>query len=206
MRKHLTGCIEEYRYEVIGRDDREPIPGYHLAIQAERAPVYWLHLLARADAQLSHLDSFLRDAWMEDRSTHSRFVVGTSVYSSRAPTSASPSSLQSDMSIELREVLENDVEFEYAYDLEATTELEGRAIDQRNILPDQRETPVRLIARNEPPEIPCTCGSSAEFFCPNCAEGPEGWLCSDCADEHACFGGSIERSPIQNTPRALRQV
>lgn len=203
MRKHLTGCIEEYRYEVIGRDDgSDPIAGYHLAFQAKRAPVYWFHVLARADATLAQLDSFIRDAWMEDRSKHSRFVIGNSVYSSEPPTSVTPSNLQGDMSGELQEVVEHD-QFEYAYDLESTTELEGRTIDRRNILPDRCETPVRLIARNDPPEIPCGCGAEAEVVCPKCSEGPEGWLCEDCADDHACFDGETAPSRIENTPRAI---
>jgi hypothetical protein len=206
MRKHLTGCIEEYRYEVIGRDDdSDPIAGYHLAFQAKRAPVYWLHVLARADATLAQLDSLLRDAWMEDRSKHSRFVIGNSVYSSEPPTSVTPTNRQGDMSVELQEVVEND-QFEYAYDLELTTKLEGRTIDQRNILPDRRETPVRLIARNDPPDIPCQCGSVAQILCPRCSEGAAGWICEACAGDHDCFDDGATPSRIENTPRAIVHI
>lgn len=206
MTKHLAGCVEEYRYEVIGRDDAEPVSGYHLAFQAARAPMFWLHVLVRADATLAQLDSFLRDAWMEDRSTHSRFVIGTNVYSSEPTSTATPSNLQGDMSVTLREVVEADVPFEYSYALEASTEVEVRAIARRNVLPDRPETPVRLLARNQLPSIPCSCGGLAEFICPKCAEGPYGWICGECVDDHECFEGELEPARIENTPRALAKI
>jgi hypothetical protein len=205
MAKHLAGCIEEYRYEV-GREEDRDAPGYHIAFQSKRAPMYWVHILCRADASLGHVDAFLRDLWMEGRDKKSRFYVGTKIFGSTPSRPSSPADIERDMSIPLDEVLEDDVPLEYAYDLDSATELEGRVIDRVHVLPDQKETPVRLLARNEPPEIPCACGNPADYLCPTHASGPDGWLCVDCVDEHGCFDSREEYSKIRNTPRAIVQV
>ena len=203
MTKHLAGCIEEYRYDV-GRDDERQERGYHIAFQATRAPVFWVHLMARPDATLAQLDAFLRDLWMEDRSKQSRFVLGTKVFSSNPTTDVTPSNLQGDLSVELQEVLEDEIPFEYAYDFQQTTELEGRVIAKKSVLPDQAQTPVRMLARNNLPEIPCQCGGAATLMCRRCAGGPEAWLCASCLAEHPCEDEQIVE--IENTPRALVDV
>lgn len=201
MTSHLASCIEDYRYEV-GRDEQRGDRGYQLAFHVKRAPVFWVQLLVRPDATLAHLDAFFRDIWMEDRSKQSRFVIGRSVYSSNRSTNVTPSNLQGDLSPTMQEVLEADVPFEYAYDLEQTTELEGRVVNRRSILPDQRDNPIRLLARNRLPNIPCSCGEPAEWMCPSCAEDSTGWLCAACADDHECAG---ELTDIRNSPRTIIQ-
>ncbi len=201
MTDHLADCIESYRYEV-GRDEDRGDNGYHLAVHSTRAPMFWLHLLVRSDAHLSHLDAFLRDVWMEDRSKPSRFVIGNGVYASEPSAGAGPREMQNDMGVELHEAVETDIPFQYTYDREQTTELEARVVARRNVLPDQQQTPVRLLARNDLPAIPCRCGDRADLLCPACAEGPDGWLCPSCADDHTCEGAA-EIVEIENSPRAI---
>jgi hypothetical protein len=201
MTKHLAECVEAYRHEV-GRDEERGDNGYHLGVHSTRAPMFWLHLLVRSDARLSHLDSYLRDVWMEDRDKQSRFIIGNGIFASEPSLGGGPMQTENDMSAELHEVLDADVPFQYTYDLEQTTELEARVVARRNVLPDQEETPVRLLARNELPAIPCQCGDEAEYLCPNCAEGPEGWLCEVCAGDHDC-GTDAEIVEIANSPRAI---
>lgn len=202
MTRHLGECIEDYRYDV-GREEERGPQGYHVAFQSVRAPLFWIQVLADASGRLAHLDAFLRDVWMESPNRYSRFEIGTDVYSSEPTAGEGPSSLEGDLSVNLREVLETDAPFRYAYDREATTEIEGRVVAKRTVLPDDDDSPVRLLARNRPPTIPCACGAEAEFVCPACADGPEGWMCEDCADDHPCRGTP---APIRNTPRATVSV
>jgi len=203
MTKHLAECVEDYRFDV-GRDEERGDHGYHIAIHAKRAPMFWLHLLAASDAKLSQLDAFLRDVWMEGREKPSQFFIGDRIFSSTPARAEAPTDLERDMSLNLYEALENDIPFEYAYDREQTTELEARVVARRTVLPDQ-QTPIRLLARNDLPSIPCQCGGRAEHLCAACAEGPSGWLCPNCAGEHDC-GAATEPTPIENTPRAIVQV
>lgn len=201
MTKHLAECLEQYRMEV-GPAEERTNRGYQIAFQVTRAPMYWIHLHARSDAILAQIDALLRDLWMEDRQKESRFRIGRNVYSSERPAEPTPGNLKGDLSIPLEEIVENDVPFTYTYDMEQTTEVEGRVVDRRYILPDQPETPVRLLARNTPPSLPCACGSDATWICSACFDrGDGGLLCEACAEEHSCPEKHL--SELSNTPRAL---
>lgn len=205
MADHLPECLESYRHECGGHEEDYPPKAYQVALQADRAPLYWMHVLVRDDATLGQLDSFLRDVWLEGRGAHSRFVIGSRLYSESAPTDRAPSRQQGDLSTPIYEALDGEEPFEYTYDLEESTELTGRLVQSTYVLPDHPSSPVRLIARNLPPEIPCECSAPAEVLCPSCVETGEerGCLCLECADDHACRANADDYPPIENTPRAL---
>jgi hypothetical protein len=205
MADHLPECIEEYRRESGGHDEDYPPKAYQIVFQSDRAPMYWMHLLVHDETTLGQLDSCLRDVWLEGRDAHSRFVIGRNVYSESEPTERAPIQQQGDFSTPIYEAFEGEEPFEYAYDLEETTELTGRVVQSTYVLPDQPSTPIRLLARNLPPEIPCRCGAQADVLCPTCVDAGDrgGCLCFDCAESHDCRARAEDYPSIENTPRAL---
>lgn len=203
MAEHLPECIEQYRQEVGGAEELPP-RAYHVAVQASRAPMYWFQLLIREDAALQQLDSLLRDVWMEARDRSSRFIVGDDVYTSERLLDPRPGSLAKDFSPPVSEVFDSDKPFEYHYDLESTTQVEARVVGATHMLSDRPETPVRMLARNLPPEIPCSCGRNATLYCAECAGIVDGLLCEVCAADHDCRADD-HYPELNNTPRALAQ-
>lgn len=204
MREHLNECAEEYRREVGPLDDDIPPDTYELAFQSDRAPFYWLILQVRKDATLKHVDTFLRDIWM-GREESSRFVLAANVFSSNTGSSVGGPDVGrsvGDLSVTWEEVVNVDEPFDYAYGREGATELTGRVVTERPALPDQPDTPVRLLARNNAPDIPCECGRNATRLCPECSDDRSGWLCSECAEDHDCRPSAEAYPEIENSPRA----
>ncbi|MFB6263435.1 MAG: hypothetical protein ABEL76_07405 [Bradymonadaceae bacterium] len=203
MTDHLPECIEHFRRE-FGPIEDEDQTAYVVAFHSDRAPLFWLRLLVRGDARLAQIDAVLRELWMEENGQHSRFVVGSDVYTSGDPTELQRVAVTGDLSPQMDEVFPSDEPFEYHYDLGATTELTGRVTNSTLILPDAPDESVRLLARNNPPEIPCACGRRARYVCPECADDREGWFCGVCAEDHPCRSADDGYPPIGNSPRAAR--
>lgn len=66
MTKHLQACQarKEAATKVAGGKTRSAriLP---LVASGRYAPMYWIHLEAPGQATFAHLDTFLRDAWLE---------------------------------------------------------------------------------------------------------------------------------------------
>lgn len=90
------------------------------------------------------------------------------------------------------------VKFNYEYDFGSTTELSLRVVEQRpSVFP---KAGIHLLARNEPPEIPCAvCQKPATQICVECDGQGDGALCESCAAEHEC--GEDMLLPVTNSPR-----
>jgi hypothetical protein len=153
-----------------------------------------MYVEAAADAELAALDEFLRDTWLECCSHMSAFSIRGRTYS------AAPMADFHDlhMSVKLSKVLSAGMSFEHEYDFGSTTHLALKVVsaDQSAI----KARAVRVLARNEPPLIPCaSCGKAATRICTECAWSGKGWLCDECASGHEC--GEEMFLPVVNSPR-----
>jgi hypothetical protein len=87
------------------------------------------------------------------------------------------------MDVALSEILKPGLKFGHQYDFGSTTALALRVIaEYEGAPPGPKEEPVRILARNDPPDIRCgKCGKPAVLVCPECMYDKEGWLCKACA-------------------------
>ncbi len=106
---------------------------------------------------------------------------------------------EQDMGYELRGVLKVGDKFSYEYDFGSTTDLRLRVISEREGYFWKSEDPVRILARNLPPVIPCReCGKPATKIEPGYFSAWEGALCDRCAKKV----GDVEWFlPVVNSPR-----
>ncbi len=192
MARHLRACEarKAHEEEIRARKGHETTL-FHLV--ADGYGDYWLHLEMPAEATLHDLDSFLRDIWLECCGHLSAFTIGHMRFDSHPDLDWG---FTQGMDVALGEVLVPKLKFSYEYDFGSTTELELRVLGQRRGWVARGEGPVRLLARNLPPEIGCIeCGKPATLV--------HAWewvaLCDDCAklDKYDPDG----LMPLVNSPR-----
>jgi hypothetical protein len=195
MARHLRACEARKAHEAeIRSQGARRATLFHLVADGYRD--YWLHLEMPADATLYDLDAFLRDIWLECCGHLSAFTIGNvRFYSHPEPGWG----FDQGMDVRLGEVLIPKLKFTYEYDFGSTTELELRVLGQHQGWIGKAEEPVRLLARNLPPEFGCIeCGKPATKI--------HAWewvvLCDECAatktDEYDPEG----LMPLVNSPRA----
>lgn len=83
--QHLKRCKQRIAAITDGVEDSiEAEEGklFHILIEGEYNPQYWMHIEVSASATLADLDSFLRDIWLECCGHLSAFRIGTIDYSS----------------------------------------------------------------------------------------------------------------------------
>lgn len=185
---------------------------FHLVVEARYNPYYWLHLEVPATITFGRLDRVFRDIWLECCGHMSAF---------RFPRKRLPSSSRGDfaamfaalaqrsfedemdddqrlMGVQLGKRLQPGMKFDYEYDFGTSTELSLRVLEER---PGSLPKPtIRLLARNEPPDIRCTrCKKPATQICVDCECQGDGALCETCAADHEC--GEEMLLPIVNSPR-----
>jgi hypothetical protein len=191
MAKHLGACRS--KAEKPGGGKREKL--YHIAVEGAGIPEYWMHVEIPCRATLADLDGFLRDTWLECCGHLSAFEIGKTRY-----VSGEDAGIDEDegMDVALAEVLKPGMKFGHEYDFGSTTELALRVISEHD--GERPKDGVRVLARNDPPEIPCgECGKPAVLICPECACDGKGWLCKACAKKHEC--GDETMLPVVNSPR-----
>lgn len=129
-------------------------PSLLIMIQGRYNKDYWLVVLARHDAWLRELDRLIRDVWVECCDHLSSFKIGGVAYESDSTFSTGA------MSVPLARLVSPGSTFTYDYDFGSTTSLDLKVIGETPIaLPGG---PLCLIARNDPPAIPCDlCGGKA---------------------------------------------
>jgi len=175
MTKHLKSCLKE-------DGDTEL---FHILVDGIYQPEYWLHIEIPAGAKLKDLDQFLRDIWLECCGHLSAFEVDGRDYKGGSTTA-------------LEKLLGPGMEFYHRYDFGTTTELRLNVISQRKGEVNGKEK-VRILARNDPPEINCGCGKGAKWICVEENMGEDCYFCDDCADGHEC--GEEMFLPVVNSPR-----
>jgi hypothetical protein len=192
MTRHLNKCRQASDVASGGR--KGPATAFHLLVEGRYLPQYWMHLEVPARASLEVLDGFLRDVWLECCGHLSAFKIEGISYASELSGEFDDES----MDIPLSEVLRPALKFQHEYDFGSTTHLVLKVIAEEETTLKGRA--VRVLARNEPPAIPCSkCGKPAEQVCVECLYGGGGWFCKACAREHAC--GTDMLLPVVNSPR-----
>jgi hypothetical protein len=200
-------CEQTFSKQVISRHlekcpQRPAVSGdtetyYHLLVEGDGAPEYWLHVELPAKAKLTTLDQFLRDIWLECCGHLSAFTIFNDTYNSDSQSARELG--EKTMSVALGSVLSVGGKFAHEYDFGSTTELKLKVVDSYEGAA-QKKSKVTLLARNLPPEMLChVCGKPATELCVECAWEGTGLFCEEHAEEHEC--GEEMLLPVVNSPR-----
>jgi hypothetical protein len=181
--KHISQCLEksESAPEKNKPSEKEKI----FLIKVFAGKSFWLYVEINGSSILDHLDSFLRETWLECCDHMSQFSIDGKDYSSGG-----------EMNKLINKLLNVGTKFDYEYDFGTTTELEGKVISTR---PGKLKKSVRLIARNDLPEdISCTsCQNKPTVICPVCYD----FCCKKCQKKHDSCEGEEFMLPVVNSPR-----
>jgi len=170
---------------------------FHIVIDGLYRREYWLHIEIKADAKLKDLDKFLRDIWLECCGHLSAFEINGVKYYSLSEDENDMN--YNDMNYRLDRVLSVGMEFYYIYDFGTPTELRLKVVGERM---GKAEKMVRILARNNPPDIRCKCGEKAKWVCAKCFVenlGENCYFCEKCAKKHKCEKEML--LPVVNSPR-----
>ena len=196
MTKHLKSCKQkegDSKTSSSGQSLRNT-KVFHLVAEGRYLSDYWMHLEVPADATLEVLDDFLRRIWLECCGHMSAFTIEGKTYSVAPMADFDDES----MGVSLDDVLGPGMKFYHDYDFGTTTHLALKVVSQEQ--KQIKDKSVRVLARNEPPSIPCmSCGKIAAHVCTECIWSGEGCLCNECAAEHEC--GEDMLLPVVNSPR-----
>jgi len=152
-----------------------------LKIEGYYARDYWLYVDIPTDETLQELDDFLRRIWLECCGHLSEFEG----MSKRTKIGR----------LEIGDTLLHE------YDMGSTTETLITVMG--TVKRKEQKEPVRLLARNIPPQFQCTvCGAPAEFICTECMyeEDRSPFYCAVCAAEHNREHEDMFL-PVTNSPR-----
>ncbi len=91
MSQHLKNCKERARMEA---ETAKSPKGkkfvrtklFHIVLEGKYNPQYWMHIEMPTEAQLIHLDDFIRAAWVECCDHLSAFQIGEFYYESEPPS------------------------------------------------------------------------------------------------------------------------
>ena len=192
MKRHLKKCLT-------GHDEGtgKSVELFHLVIEGEYLPEYWLHIEIPGAKTLQHLDSFLRNIWLECCGHLSCFTIGGQRYSVYPAEGSLYGPREKTMKQKIYKVLSAGARFQHEYDYGSTTELKLRVVDVRERRVKKPE--VLVLARNEPPSWVC-----AECEKPATQIRDAGWgfdadslFCDDCLgddEDEGCL-------PVVNSPR-----
>lgn len=193
MGRHLRACAARKETDakmetVIARHTRL----FHLVADGYRD--WWLHLEMPVDATLSDLDHFLRAIWLECCGHLSAFQIMGLNYDSHPDMAWGHAD---SMDVALGEALAPQMKFSHKYDFGSTTELSLRVVSEREGWIRPQDEPVRILARNNPPDIGCyECGEPATQL--------HAWeyvaLCDKCAEMEDYDPDGL--MPLVNSPRA----
>ena len=173
---------------------------YHLRVHGGESAIFWLDLEVKADAKLRQLDQALRQVWLECCGHLSAFRIAPWTYTVIVDREFGISPNERSMNVRISEALPEDARwFGYEYDFGSTTEISLRVVDRRqgNI----GRSPVRFLARNDPPIWPCAvCKKPAVVICPFCIHEGDPFCCRQHASQHTC-GEDESFLPVVNSPR-----
>ncbi len=120
MTRHLEKCRQE---DAAGASE---LKGFHLLVEGDGQPEYWMHIETPAEAKLKDLDKFLRDTWLECCGHMSAFRIEGQSY-----VYPSGSGLGKSMNAALEKVLAAGMSFEHEYDFGTTTALALRVVAEQ---------------------------------------------------------------------------
>jgi hypothetical protein len=199
--RHLAKCRAEHPLRKKGR----PRQTFHLRVEGQYLPEYWMNVEVPAAATLMLLDAFLRDIWLECCGHLSAFTIGAARYEldtggvdAMWPEIFGRWEPPQSMNTRMDAVLRPGLKFFHEYDFGTTTHLALRVIaGQETVL---SKDSVHILARNHPLPIVCEkCKSPAAWVCAQCIYEGRGWVCAAHAPKHKC--GEEMLLPVVNSPR-----
>ena len=192
MTRHLKKCVEN-----IDDGNGPSVKMFHLVIEGTHMPMYWLHVEIPGAMTLAHLDSFLRDIWLECCGHLSCFTIDGERYSVHPMEDPMFGPREKTMRQKIYNVLNVGTKFQYEYDYGSTTELKLRVVDVRERQIKQPD--ITLLARNEPPPWECAkCGKPAtEIQASGWGLDEDSLFCDDCVGDDEEEG----YLPLVNSPR-----
>ena len=252
MTSHLKACKQRIAsIEAINSGSKKAGTTriFHLVVQGQYLPMYWMHLEVPGGVTLAGLDQFLRDIWVECCGHLSAFKIGNVTYHWDAALAAEgnmvdrfaqlrsglseafqaeilqslpperhdafkqlmeslaaeqssyrPIRRTSSMDVKLDQVLQPGLKFTYEYDFGSTTELALKVVAEREGKLQKSRNAIQIMARNELPVVLCdNCGEKSATLIYQGWDGPEMWLCKDCARTKRDGNMML---PIVNSPRA----
>ena len=189
--RHLKKCVAAHKEE-----SGKTAKLFHLVIEGNHMPMYWLHVEIPGALTLSRLDAFLREIWLECCGHLSCFTIDGQRYSVHPADDVFFGLREETMNHKLYNVLAPGTKFRHEYDYGSTTELNIRVVDFRERQVGKPR--IALLARNEPPEWACAkCGKPATLI------RATGWgLDEDSLFCGKCVGDDEEGIlPLVNSPR-----
>ncbi len=210
MTSHLKAC---WNPRLADPGAKKAQRWFHLVIEGRYLPEYWLHMQISGDATFGQLDGVLRDLWLEccghmsafefprKRPARQRLAPNNMAAMLELMNAArEPEDVDSDdklMAESLSRRLQKGVVFFHQYDFGTTTELALRVAGEYSH--PALKGRIKILARNEPPEIPCSvCRKPASQLCAECEFGGNA-LCDRCVAKHKCDPEML--MPIINSPR-----
>jgi len=190
LTRHLSSC--EARQAAIKEADAGPGQTqtlHHLQVLDAWNGSFWLHLEMNGSATLRDLDSYLRAIWLECCGHLSQFSFGGWT-GNEIPKSR-----------KIEQVLKMGVELTHIYDFGTSSETLIRVMRTRKGKP-LTQHPIKLVARNNPPETTCTeCDQPASWCCLECVfeYDQPGFLCAEHMEVHP--HQDYEIIPLVNSPR-----
>jgi hypothetical protein len=189
--RHLAACASwKEAMAKAEQTKRGEEPLYHLRVQAEGLPEFWLDLEARGSAKLKDLDHYLRAIWLECCGHMSQFSFGG--WGGREVA----------MTRTIKDAFKSGEELTHIYDfgtesvslIRPVGHREGKSITSH---------PITLLIRNLAPVHECLeCRRPAAWLCTECLIEDEVWgaLCDEHVKSHPHenYGEPI---PLVNSPR-----
>lgn len=209
MSRHLTACRQKQSdLTPAGKRQKPSSKVFHLFVEGNGLPEYWMHLEAPAQITLQELDAFLRRTWLECCGHLSAFTIKGQRFDHVLFDDDLEDTFRSmfdtvpkdrDMSVKLADIFRPGLALEYEYDFGSTTALKLRVVAEYESAAQGKA--LKFLARNDPPHI--NCGSCRERLatqvCSVCLYSGEGWVCDECAEDHVC--GEDYFLPVLNSPR-----
>lgn len=198
MTRHVESCAARAAAMAAGSGEQAGRGRLlHLVVAGHDAPEYWMHLEVPGEASLTSLDKFLRETWLECCGHLSAFEIAGVSYASTVDREWG-SGDKGMRGTKVGKVLAPEQQCTYEYDFGTTTTLRLRVVGERDGPVGSKR--VTILARNEPPTIPCVeCGQAATVVCSQCIWDDSGWLCEACGKRHEC--GEEMFLPVVNSPR-----
>ena len=201
MTRHLQNCLAKTGLPRQPR--RRHVKSFHIFVEDDYRPEYWMHLAMPASARLDQLDQYLRDVWLECCGHLSLFDIDKTFYCGDY-VELDPFGLRGlfddrnpdrTMNVALGRVAPPGVRFRYEYDFGTTSELNLRSVAE--IAGPARE--ISMLARNDAPAIDCSiCRAPATWVGP----AEDDWIAMTAGLCDTCAPTSEYRLPIVNSPRS----
>ncbi len=214
MTTHLKSCRVKNSSLLLNEKRKGATSNQHsyflLKIQGKYEKEYWMYIEIDSTSEITLLDMFLREIWVECCGHLSCFEVAKKIISSSdeeefygAKVSGWVKRKKNPYEQPVSNLFRTRKKVSYQYDFGTTTDLDILKMDER-VAKDKNKQPILLLARNKPQERSCTlCNKNAALFhCCECNEEmtDQSIYCDKCLMEHE--HADDYAFTISNSPRS----